>query len=392
MATAVIIPDIGHGMVSATIVDWLVEEGSPVDAGDPLLTVETEKVTTDVMSPSSGLLRRIICPVGSEVTPNQVVGIIGELEENLDEFSLGGAGEVSESTQPAEAAAPELERANKILAVPAVKRVAKENNINLTLVHGSGPDGRIMMEDVDRAIDAQKSAVHPVSPAGKTDYDVIPLIGIRKTIAERLSLSKRTVADVTTVAEVHMDEVRRLREQVKVSYTAYVVRAVIKATKEFPILNSSLEEDRIIVHHAVNMGVAVATGNGLMVPVIQNAGEMTLIELSEAINRLGEKGRNGELTQEDFEGGTLTVTNSGTFGSLFFTPIINAPQSAVIGIGKVFETPVVREGRVAVGWMMHLCLTYDHRVIDGEPAVKFLQAVKKDLEEPNWMIETSSGK
>jgi pyruvate/2-oxoglutarate dehydrogenase complex dihydrolipoamide acyltransferase (E2) component len=214
------------------------------------------------------------------------------------------------------------------------------------------------------------------------DAQVIPLTGLRRRIAERLALSRRTAADVTTVADVDMTEVAALRKGAGLSYTAYVVWAVAQALREFPILNASLVDDRILVKRHIHVGVAVALEQGLVVPVIRSADRKGVEEISREVDGWASRARDGKLTPDDMTGSTFTVTNSGAFGSLLFTPIINQPEVAVLGMGKVADTPVVREGQIVVRKVMYLCLSYDHRVVDGAPAVQFLQAVKRRLEQP----------
>jgi pyruvate/2-oxoglutarate dehydrogenase complex dihydrolipoamide acyltransferase (E2) component len=220
-------------------------------------------------------------------------------------------------------------------------------------------------------------------PTGETAefVEVIPLTGLRRRIAERLSLSRRTAADVTTVADVDMTEVAALRKASGYSYTAYVVWAAAQALREFPILNASLIEDRILVKRDIHIGVAVALEQGLIVPVIRLADRKTVEGISQEIDALATRAQDGRLTPDELSGGTFTVTNSGAFGSLLFTPIINQPEVAILGMGKVADTPVVRGGEIVVRKVMYLCLSYDHRVVDGAPAVQFLQAVKRRLEE-----------
>jgi pyruvate/2-oxoglutarate dehydrogenase complex dihydrolipoamide acyltransferase (E2) component len=214
------------------------------------------------------------------------------------------------------------------------------------------------------------------------DAQVIPLTGLRRRIADRLALSRQTAADVTTVADVDMTDVAALRKGAGLSYTAYVVWAVSQALREFPILNASLAEDRILVKRHIHIGVAVALEQGLVVPVIRSADRKSVEEISREIDEWAARARDGRLTPDDLTGSTFTVTNSGAFGSLLFTPIINQPEVAVLGMGKVADTPVVREGQIVVRKVMYLCLSYDHRVVDGAPAVQFLQAVKRRLEQP----------
>jgi pyruvate/2-oxoglutarate dehydrogenase complex dihydrolipoamide acyltransferase (E2) component len=215
---------------------------------------------------------------------------------------------------------------------------------------------------------------------------VIPLTGLRRRIAERLSLSRQTAADVTTVVDVDMTEVAALRSGSGLSYTAYVLWATAQALREFPILNASLDGDRILVRRDIHLGVAVALEKGLVVPVIRSADQKSAEQISREMEEAAVRARDGQLGPDELTGSTFTVTNSGAFGSLLFTPIINQPEVAILGMGKVADTPVVRAGAIVARKIMYLCLTYDHRVVDGAPAVQFLQAVKRRLEQPEVQL------
>jgi pyruvate/2-oxoglutarate dehydrogenase complex dihydrolipoamide acyltransferase (E2) component len=246
-------------------------------------------------------------------------------------------------------------------------------------VPGTGADGLVSEKDV-RAFAGVKTES---ATAETEDAQVIPLTGQRGRIAERMALSRRTAADVTTVMDVDMGQVVAIRSQTKYSFTAYVVRAAAQALLEFPLLNAWVTEDRILVKRAIHMGVAVALEGALVVPVLRHAEHLNVGEIDQAINALSAKARAGQLTPDDMKGSTFTVTNSGVFGSLLFTPIINLPEVAVLGMGKVADAPVVRDGQVVASKVMYLCLSYDHRAVDGATAVQFLQVVKKHLENPD---------
>lgn len=228
----------------------------------------------------------------------------------------------------------------------------------------------------------------PAAPAMEEGEEMIPLSGVRKTIADRLSLSRRTAADVTTVAEVDVTEVAALREHEDITYTAFVARATVMALAEFPILNSRLQDDKIILSKRVHLGVAVALDGGLKVPVIRDAQTKGLKEISAELADLAKRGAAGQLAPADLTGSTFTLTNSGVFGAVLFTPIINPPESAILGMGRIAKTPVVLDDQIVIRQMMYLCLSYDHRVIDGAPAVKFLQRVKLLLEKPELLLSS----
>ncbi|MCC8193628.1 MAG: 2-oxo acid dehydrogenase subunit E2 [Deltaproteobacteria bacterium] len=263
--------------------------------------------------------------------------------------------------------------------------MAAQRELDLACIKGTGPGGLIVKADLPA--ETENGAPFPQSPAEANDGDTImPFAGIRKTIADNLMLSKRSAADVTTVADVCMDQVKEFRSILPVSYTTFVVLAASRALAEYPMLNALVEEKRIIMKKDVNINVAVATASGLMTPVISNASRKNLLTMAQELADLSERGRAGRLTVEDFAGGTFTVTNSGVFGSVLFTPIINHPQSAVLGMGRIALTPVVRAGSVVPALMMYLSLTYNHRSVDGETGVTFLQRVRHYLEHPLEMI------
>jgi pyruvate/2-oxoglutarate dehydrogenase complex dihydrolipoamide acyltransferase (E2) component len=256
--------------------------------------------------------------------------------------------------------------------------VARELGVDVTQVVGTGADGLVTESDV-RAYAARVTTVLATEAA--EDAEVIPLTGVRQRIAERLSLSRRTAADVTTVIDVDLSDVAEHRKISRFSLTAYVVWAAAKALREYPILNASLVDDRILIKRAIHVGVAVATRRGLFVPVIRSADRKNMGEIDQEIDSMAVRARDGRLTPDDTAGSTFTVTNSGSLGALFFTPIINQPEVAILGMGKAADAPVVRDGAIVIRKVMYLCLSYDHRVVDGAPAVQFLQAVKRRLEQ-----------
>jgi pyruvate/2-oxoglutarate dehydrogenase complex dihydrolipoamide acyltransferase (E2) component len=369
-------PVLSQSMIQGRVVEWLLNEGDKVNKGALLVVVESDKATHELEAPQEGILRKILVVAGSEVdvdTPLAIIADEGEQDGTVSD-SLPSSVLAAVTPQPGATPLP----AGRRPVSPAAKKVAQELGIDISNVPGSGEDGLVTEKDV-RVFVAQKPA-----PAGAENEDtqVIPLIGQRGRIAERMALSRHTAADVTTVMDVDMRQVVAVRASTKYSYTAYVAWAAAQSLHEFPLLNAWVLEDKIIVKGAVHMGVAVAIESALVVPVIRHAERMNVGEIDQTINALGAKARDGQLTPDDMKGSTFTVTNSGVFGSLFFTPIINLPEVAVLGIGKVAEAPVVQEGQVVASKVMYLCLSYDHRAVDGATAVQFLQAVKNRLENP----------
>lgn len=356
-------PRLSLTMKEGTVVQWFKKEGEPVNKGEPLVEVLTEKVTYDIEAPESGVLRKVLALEGVEVPVAEVLGIITAPDEQLTEQVI------AETPKKAEEIVEE-----RILASPAAKRLAKEYGIDLAQVKGSGPEGRIVEEDIKKFVEESK--------VGPRVREIIPLTGIRKTAAERVTLSAKTAPHSTITMEVDMTNATRLREEKQVGYNEILVKAVAKALAENRIVNSTLSEEQIRIFEDINIGVAVATEKGLVVPVIHNANKKSLKEIASTLNDLVEKARTGKLSKEELTGGTFTITNLGMFGVEIFTPIINPPETAILGVGKVTEKPVIVNKEIAVKPMMYLSLSYDHRVIDGAPAAQFLQKVKQYLENP----------
>jgi pyruvate dehydrogenase E2 component (dihydrolipoamide acetyltransferase) len=376
MTHEVRMPVLSQSMIQGRVVEWLLKEGTKVDKGALLVVVESDKATHELEAPQAGILSKILVEAGMEVDVNTPIAIIAD----ADEAGTPPSGATPSHVIPVGstvAAAPPPTGGRKPVS-PAARRLAQELKIDLALVPGTGEDGLVTEKDL-RAFAGQRTAS---APTESEDAQVIPLIGQRRRIAERMALSRRTAADVTTVMDVDLGRVAALRSTSGFSYTAYTVWATAQGLKEFPLLNAWVEEDRIIVKRPVHMGVAVAIEGALVVPVLRNAERKSVGEIDKEINDLSAKARAGQLTPDDMKGSTFTVTNSGVFGSLLFTPIINLPEVAVLGMGKVADTPVVREGQVVAAKVMYLCLSYDHRAVDGATAVQFLQAVKIHLENP----------
>jgi pyruvate dehydrogenase E2 component (dihydrolipoamide acetyltransferase) len=353
-------------MKEGTVVQWFKKEGETVNKGEPLVEVLTEKVTYDIEAPKSGILRKILVLEGLEVPVSEVLGVITAPDEQLTEEIIVEAPAKKEEVVE-----------ERVLASPAAKRLAKEYSIDIAQLKGSGPEGRIVEEDVKKF--AEESRVGP------RVREVIPLTGIRKTAAERVTLSAKTAPHSTITMEADMTNATRLREEKQVSYTDILVKAVAKALTEHSIVNSTFDKEQIKIFQDINVGVAVATEKGLVVPVIHDANKKSLKEIASILNDLIEKARASKLSKEELTGGTFTITNLGMFGVEIFTPIINPPETAILGVGKVAEKPVIANKEIAVKPMMYLSLSYDHRVVDGAPAAQFLQKVKQFLENPHLL-------
>ncbi|HVP41398.1 MAG TPA: dihydrolipoamide acetyltransferase family protein [Candidatus Krumholzibacteriaceae bacterium] len=379
MATKVVMPRLSLTMKEGTVAEWFKKEGETVTKGEPLVEVLSEKATVDVEAPAAGILRKILVGKGVDVPVNATLAIIATSDEQLTEADIESLSEeTEEEKKPIEV--PEvktevtLKAEERVVASPAAKRLAREHGIDLGQVKGTGPEGRIVEEDVQIFVQQASQTVPRVK-------EVIPLIGIKKTTAERVSRSFRTAPHSTVIMEVDMTNATKLRGEKQISYTELLVKAVAEALKRHPLLNSTLAEDESIkVYEDVNVGVAVATEQGLVVPVVHSADKKTLEEIAEKLRDLAEKAREGKLTKEDVNGGTFTITNLGMFGVDLFMPIINPPEAAILAVGRISDKPVVEGKEIKIKPVMTLSLAYDHRIVDGAPAARFLQEIKRNLE------------
>ena len=412
MAEYIAIPKLGMSMTEATLVEWRVKEGDRVERGDVVLMIETEKTQWEVEAAGAGFVHILVdedvnAPVG------RVVGLIAETREELEALQREPVKEmfttVPEVTEapPAEArpeppAAVRAEEKKRLRISPVARKMAEENMIDITTIMGTGPDGRIVREDVEKAIEAKKKAVPEAEVYGfKRVKSTIPLKGIRKAIGEHMHRSLSVSAQLTTMGEIDMTEAIKYRNALleqeeaigaRISYTDILVLAIARALKDNPIVNASLIENEIKVWEDINIGVAVALEEegewGLIVPVVRNADQKTLLEINREVKLLTEKARAGKLMPDDVSGGTFTLTNLGAFGGGwgFGTPIINQPESAILGTGVITDRPVVREGQIVIRPIMTCSFTFDHRVIDGAPAAKFMASLTKLLESPALLL------
>jgi len=422
----VVMPQMGESITEGTLTKWLKQAGDRVERDEPLFEISTDKVDSEIPSPAAGVLTEILVKEGQVVAVNTVVARIGEAGEA-----------VSAAPAPVEAPAPAPEPvpAPQAVAVetapppavaqaaeeetgpvsPLVRRMARENDVNLKQVPGTGPGGRITKADMEAFIASrrvQTPVVAPVpapvpvaAPVTQTapitaqvarvepvKTRVEPMSIMRAKIAEHMVMSKRTSAHVTTVHRIDMTKIARLRAKVKeefqqrygfpLTFLPFVTRAAVEAIRQFPIFNSSIEGTNILFHNEVNIGIAVALDNGLIVPVIRGADEKNIVGLQRSIVDLAARARSKQLKPEDVQGGTFSITNFGSFGSLFATPVINQPQVAILGVGAVEKAPVVIDDAIAIRQMAYLALTFDHRLIDGATADQFCQKLKAVLE--NW--------
>jgi len=348
-------PRLSLTMKEGTVVQWFKKEGEMVQKGEPLV---------EVLSVASE---------GSDVPVDQVIGIVAAADEHIIEERIPAPPAPTQEIEEVTRAVlkPDAVR-ERIPASPAAKRLAKELRVDLTQVRGTGPEGRIVEDDVRRSAEQRGLRLRV--------KEVVPLTGIRKTTAERLTLSAKTAPHSAIVMELDMTNASEFQRETQFSYTEMLIKAVAKALLDHRLLNATLEGEQIKVFEDINVGVAVTTENGLVVPVIRNADKKSLSEISSVLKELVEKARQGKLTREDLTAGTFTITNLGMYGVDVFFPIINPPETAILGVGRVVDKPVAVDGQVTIKPLMQLSLVYDHRIVDGAPAARFLQTVKQVLE------------
>lgn len=402
MATKVLVPLLGEGVEEVTIIKWLKQEGDSVNELEPLLEVNTDKVDTEIPAPASGTVLKIVAEEGAPAKVGAVLAFIGKPGESVD----SAAGAVSSLPTSEEKPVPQRQetltpvQAKKDLGFisPVVAKIAAEHGVNLQEVQGTGMNGRITKNDVLSFIESGKStAPQPVQPAAPA---ATPLAGdqlikhtvIRKQIAEHMVMSKHTSPHVLTVMEADMSRVVKHRsinkesfgrDGVNLTFTAYFVMAIVAGLKAYPNVNSSWTDEGILMHKAVNIGMATSLGEeGLIVPVIKGADNLSLLAMARAINDLANRARSKKLQPDEVKGGTFTLTNHGTSGSLFAFPVINQPQSGILGVGAMQKRVVVIDDAIAMRPMIYLSFVFDHRILDGASADAFLMKVKETLE--NW--------
>jgi pyruvate/2-oxoglutarate dehydrogenase complex dihydrolipoamide acyltransferase (E2) component len=381
MAVKILMPRLTDTMLQGVISDWIKNEGDEVREGDPLYAVETDKASVEVTSSATGILLKVLAKRGEAVEVGGTVAIIGERGEDFTSLLVSPPPLKRQEKEDLPRGAEEPSR--RVLASPAAKRRAREANIDLKAVHGSGEGGLITEKDLLAHLEMNRASLPPSSQYGPEES--IPLAGIARVMCERMTLSA-DIPQVTTVAETDASDLLELSSEKGISITTFVVRAVVEGLKLYPLMNSSLDGGNIIRKAYCNIGVSVATPRGLIVPVLHNAENKDISQLAKDFRELAAKARDTRLSLEDVSGATFTVTNSGVYGSLLFTPRITPPESAVLGMGKIMKQPVVRDDKIVIRSMIYLCLSYDHRHIDGETAVKFLQEVKKALQTPGILL------
>ncbi|ASU16403.1 2-oxoglutarate dehydrogenase complex dihydrolipoyllysine-residue succinyltransferase [Actinobacillus pleuropneumoniae] len=406
MTIEILTPVLPESVADATVATWHKKVGDTVKRDEVLVEIETDKVVLEVPAPNDGVLAEISQEQGATVTSKQLLGKISTVQAG--DFTQETIKQANEAT-PADrkSAAIEYDHSDAESQGPAIRRLLAEHNIEAHLVKGTGVGGRITREDIEhylaqrqaqetkQAMASEHNTVSTVAYSARSEKRV-PMTRLRKRIAERLLEAKNTTAMLTTFNEVDMQPIMTLRKTygekfekqhgVRLGFMSFYIKAVVEALKRYPEINASIDGDDVVYHNYFDISIAVSTPRGLVTPVIRNCDKLSMADIEKTIKALAEKGRDGKLTVEDLTGGNFTITNGGVFGSLMSTPIINPPQSAILGMHAIKDRPVAVNGQVVIRPMMYLALSYDHRLIDGRESVGFLVAVKDLLEDPTRLL------
>lgn len=392
------VPELGESVMEATVGRWLKKAGEAVTAGEAVVELETDKVNLEVAAEADGVLKEIVADEGANVAVGSTLAVI--------EAGAAPAAPVPAAAEPGPAAAASASDTASSRATPEVRRLAREQGVDINQIAGSGPRGRVLREDVVRppadpapAAAAPKPVAAPAVAAahgeGRRD-ERVPMSSRRQTIARRLVEAQHTAAMLTTFNEVDMTNVMSVRARrrdafrerygVGLGFMSFFTKAAVGALKKFPRLNAEIQGTDMILKHYYDIGVAVSTDSGLVVPVIRDADRLSFAEIEQQVADLARRARDNKLGLKELQGGTFTITNGGTFGSLLSTPILNAPQVGILGMHKIEERPIAVNGTVVIRPMMYLALSYDHRIVDGSEAVRFLVAVKEFIEDPEKLL------
>lgn len=406
MSTEVKVPTLGESITEATLGQWLKKPGETVKLDEPIASLETDKVAIEVASPVAGILTDQLVKEGDTVNVDAVIALIGDSASAAGNVPDAPRTETAKSVDEQKLTQDTAPAASADLTLsPAVRRLVLELGIDPTKVKGSGKDGRLTKEDVLAAAKgssttapaAAQPTAAPVAAAGAgRQEERIKMTRLRQTVARRLKDAQDTAALLTTFNDVDMSAVIDARNRykdmfekkhgVRLGFMGFFTKAAALAAKDIPAVNARIEGDEIVYHNYFDVSVAVSAPNGLVVPVIRNAETMSFAEIEKSIGDFGKRAKDGTLTMNDMTGGTFTISNGGVFGSLMSTPIINPPQSAVLGLHRIEERPVVRDGQIVARPMMYLALSYDHRLIDGREAVTFLKIIKEAIEDPTRLL------
>ena len=417
MSTEIRVPTLGESVTEATIGQWFKQVGDSVAADEPIVELETDKVTIEVPAPAAGVLEAIMAKPGETVDVGALLGAIAAAGAAVAATPKAAAPAAAPATPVA--AAPAAPAAGNVPPAPSAAKLLAENNLTAAAMEGSGKRGQVLKEDVLAAVSRAAAAPAPApvaaapapapvapkapaaprapsTPADAEGEERVKMTRLRQTIARRLKDAQNTAAMLTTFNEVDMKPVMDLRASykdlfekkhgVKLGFMGFFTKAVVHALKEIPSINAEIDGDELIYKKYAHIGVAVGTDKGLVVPVVRNADQMSIAEIEKSINALGKKARDGQLSMADMQGGTFTISNGGVYGSLMSTPILNAPQSGILGMHKIQERPIAMNGQVVIRPMMYLALSYDHRIVDGKEAVTFLVRIKESLEAPERLV------
>lgn len=405
MAIEIKAPQFPESVADGTVATWHKQPGEAVKRDELIVDIETDKVVMEVLAEADGVLTEIVKNEGDTVLSGE---LLGKLDAGATASASAPASAPAETPAAAPAAAPAAGGEDAILA-PAARKLAEENGIDPNSVKGTGKDGRVTKEDLVAAIEAKRSAPAAAKPAasaaaapvvttgGDRTEKRVPMTRLRAKVAERLVEAQSNMAMLTTFNEVDMTEVMALRSKykdlfekthngVRLGFMSFFVKASVEALKRFPAVNASIDGSDIVYHGYQDIGVAVSSDRGLVVPVLRNAELMSLAEVESGIATFGKKARDGKLSIDEMTGGTFTITNGGTFGSMMSTPIVNPPQAAILGMHNILQRPMAVNGQVVIRPMMYLALSYDHRLIDGKEAVSFLVTIKNLLEDPARLL------
>ena len=386
MSVELIVPTLGESITEATVSKWLKNIGDSFDIDEPLVEIETDKITVEVPAPKAGQLSEIKIKAGEDVEIGGVLAIINESNKDVKS-------KIKNNNKDDKQLTKEKKTSSKMKSSPAVRKLIDENNLNISNVKTLREDGRITKEDV---LNHLKKPTDSKTSERKEREEVVKMSKIRKTIATRLKESQNTAAILTTFNEVDMSGIIDIREAkkddfkerygVKLGFMSFFVKAVVECLKEFPAVNAEIKDDTIVYKNHFDIGIAVGTEKGLVVPVLKDADAKTFGEIEKNILDFSNKAKEGALTVEDLSGGTFTISNGGVYGSMLSTPIINSPQSGILGMHNIIKRAVVINDEIVIRPMMYLALSYDHRIIDGKESVGFLVNVKKLLEDPSKIV------
>lgn len=399
MSIEIKVPVLPESVADATIATWHVQPGEQVSRDQNLVDIETDKVVLEVVAPEDGQITEFLAQEGDTVLAEQVIAAFAPGAVAGQEVTKAEA----QAAAPAAAAEEASDESNDALS-PSVRRLIAEHGVDASQIKGTGVGGRITKEDVESFVKnkgaapaaAAPAAAPAVAPLGERSQKRVPMTRLRKTIANRLLEAKNSTAMLTTFNEVNMKPIMNIRKQyqeefekkhgIRLGFMSFYVKAVTEALKRFPEVNASIDGDDLVYHNFFDVSIAVSTPRGLVTPVLRDTDTMTLAEIEKAVRELAIKGRDGKLTVDDMTGGNFTVTNGGVFGSLMSTPILNLPQSAILGMHAIKDRPMAVNGQVEILPMMYLALSYDHRIIDGRESVGFLVTIKEFLEDPTRLL------